>query len=75
MIKYALIRDASMIETLKGGVKAASPELEELILKCLAIKRDVVGADELDKGERMILNFGHTIGHALERMARPAERA
>jgi 3-dehydroquinate synthase len=69
MIKYALIRDKAMIETLKDNIiTASSPELEELIKRCLEIKRDVVAADERDKGERMILNFGHTIGHALERI-------
>ncbi len=69
MIKYAFIRDSAMIETLADNtITASSPELGYLIKRCLEIKRDVVAADERDKGERMILNFGHTIGHALERI-------
>lgn len=69
MIKDALIKDKSMLDVMDEHlINADSPELEELILRCLAIKRDVVAADEKDKGERMLLNFGHTIGHALERI-------
>lgn len=69
MIKYALIKDISMLDVIDGQkITADSNELEGLIIRCLAIKRDVVAADERDKGERMVLNFGHTIGHALERI-------
>ena len=40
--------------------------MEEIIHKCCDIKRIVVENDEKDKGERMLLNFGHTLGHAIE---------
>jgi 3-dehydroquinate synthase len=40
--------------------------LETLITECIRVKADVVSADERENGERRILNFGHTIGHALE---------
>lgn len=70
LIKYALIRDADMFLQLEGSpaVKADSPELEDLVARCVSIKRDVVAADERDTGERMVLNFGHTIGHGIERL-------
>lgn len=70
LIKYALIKDAAMFGALEtgGAVDAASENLEKLIVKCLGIKRDVVAADERDQGERMLLNFGHTIGHGIERL-------
>ena len=42
--------------------------IEELIYECVKIKRDVVEVDEHDTGLRMILNFGHTIGHAIEKI-------
>ena len=56
LIKYALIRDADVFVQLEEGpvVTADSPELMDLVARCVAIKRDVVGADERDTGERMI---------------------
>src|SRR5438128_11636489 len=44
--------------------------LTPLIAECCRIKADVVGADERESGPRRILNFGHTIGHALEAITR-----
>ncbi|MBT3318755.1 MAG: 3-dehydroquinate synthase [Clostridia bacterium] len=76
LIKYAAIKDAQMFETLEESDKidANSEILEELIVRCLQIKRDVVIEDELDRGERMKLNYGHTIGHGLERMCAKSGR-
>jgi 3-dehydroquinate synthase len=70
LIKYALIRDSNMFALLENEppVTADSSQLESLIVRCVSIKRDVVMADEKDTGERMLLNFGHTIGHAIERI-------
>ncbi len=70
LIKTALIRDAGMFIQLEQtpALCAESPEMEELIARCVGIKRDVVAADERDAGERMLLNFGHTIGHGIERL-------
>ncbi|MFA5675613.1 MAG: 3-dehydroquinate synthase [Christensenellales bacterium] len=69
IIKHSLIKDASMFVSLEEGeaINAHSDSLEGLIVANLAIKRDVVAVDERDKGERMLLNFGHTIGHGIER--------
>jgi len=41
--------------------------MEDIILKCINIKKTLVEADEFDKGQRMLLNFGHTLGHAIEK--------
>lgn len=62
IIKYAAIRDAKMGEELLSGNFA----MEDIIARCCQIKADIVVNDETDKGERMLLNFGHTIGHAVE---------
>jgi len=42
--------------------------IEEMIFRCVDIKREVVERDEFDTGERMLLNYGHTFGHALEKL-------
>ena len=41
----------------------------ELVARCCEIKAEVVGQDETESGLRAILNFGHTLGHALEATA------
>lgn len=76
LVKYAVIKDAQMFDALEnaGAITADSPILQDLIVKCLKIKRDVVTLDEFDKGERMKLNYGHTIGHGLERMCAQSGR-
>ncbi len=76
LIKYALIRDADMFIQLEqsGTIHADSDILSSWITRCLSIKRDVVAADEKDMGERMLLNFGHTIGHGIERLCAAQKR-
>lgn len=65
VIKYGAIRDAELFETLRCGVDSC---LEDVICTCVNIKKRVVENDEFDTGERMILNFGHTFGHAVEKL-------
>lgn len=64
-IKYGLIKDKTLFERIASG--NIQNYLEEMIYRCIEIKANVVEADEFDRGERMLLNFGHTIGHAIER--------
>ena len=67
VIKYGMIRDAALFDLVAAHTQESiSAVLEEVIAACIAIKRDVVEADEFDTGERMILNYGHTLGHAIE---------
>lgn len=62
-IKYAFIKDATLLELFSNSYK----NILAIIKRCVIIKKDVVQNDEFDKGERMILNFGHTIGHTIEK--------
>ena len=62
MVKHALIADAEYLEELLGG----SLLRLDLIQKSLAIKEGICKKDPLEEKERLLLNFGHTVGHAIE---------
>jgi 3-dehydroquinate synthase len=65
IIKHAIIRDAAMFELLQEFDRK---DLATLVRRNVAIKGAIVEADEREtKGERALLNFGHTVGHAIER--------
>jgi 3-dehydroquinate synthase len=70
VIKYGIIYDAALFEQLERDIAALlkrDPDvLAGVIARCCEIKADVVRQDETESGLRAILNFGHTIGHALE---------
>ena len=66
VIKYGCIRSPELFEKLEN--QNARDIIDEIIFECVSIKRDVVENDERDTGERAILNFGHTFGHALEKL-------
>jgi 3-dehydroquinate synthase len=70
VVKYGMIRDATLFEFIDrnlAAIRGREPEvLDEIVHRCAAIKADVVAKDEKESGERAILNYGHTIGHALE---------
>lgn len=63
-IKYGVIASPRLFDKLAGG--NAHNDLEDSIEQCISIKRDLVMRDEFDNGDRQLLNFGHTIGHAVE---------
>ena len=65
-IKYGMISSAPLFERMEQG--NIMPEIDEIIAHCVSIKRDVVEQDEHDNGLRMILNYGHTLGHAIEKV-------
>jgi 3-dehydroquinate synthase len=66
IFKHALIRDATQWSRLKAYKQLPMHDLSSLLQSSLEVKRAVVEADPFEKGLRKILNFGHTIGHALE---------
>ncbi len=67
-VKYGFIKDKSILTTIRDLKAEDSLLAEEIISRCIEIKCAIVEADERDFGERMLLNFGHTIGHAIEKL-------
>ncbi|KAF0132959.1 MAG: aroB1 [Candidatus Saganbacteria bacterium] len=71
VLKYGLIKDTSIIDVLDSNPKISANFWESIIIRCAKIKADIVSKDERElSGERMILNFGHTIGHAVESLSK-----
>ena len=68
VIKYGCIRDAAFLSWLeqRPSRQEIMAEIEHVLYTCCDIKRAVVVEDERDTGARMVLNFGHTLGHAYE---------
>ena len=66
VIKYGCIANPDILDLISAPDFHAN--MERIVYECVRIKRDVVQEDEHDNGLRMILNFGHTIGHAAEKL-------
>lgn len=62
VIKYAVLGDSDLFDTLYQG----DWSLENIIETCVSMKAEIVEEDEQDRGRRRLLNFGHTVGHAVE---------
>ena len=69
VIKYGCIKDKDFFDNLLKykDKEEVMNNIEYIIHNCCRIKKEVVEKDEKDTGERMLLNFGHTIGHAIEK--------
>jgi 3-dehydroquinate synthase len=70
--KYGLTSTPALLTVLRDRVDAILARdpvvMEELVVTCVRAKAEVVSEDERDAGGRMVLNYGHTVGHALERL-------
>lgn len=64
IIKHGIIRDRKLFKSLAGENDFS---WEDIIANSIAIKAEIVEKDVFDKGERQLLNFGHTIGHGVEK--------
>jgi 3-dehydroquinate synthase len=68
IIKHAIIADAKMFEQLRDWKASDALALQPLIKRNIEIKSNIVAKDDRDRtGDRALVNFGHTVGHAIER--------
>ena len=68
-IKMAATNDADLFELIEKS-EDIHQDIERIIVRALQIKREVVESDPKEKGPRMVLNFGHTVGHAIETLGK-----
>lgn len=66
-LKYAVLCGGELMEILESGLNENN--FERFIELCVSCKRDIVEADERESGMRRLLNLGHTLGHALEKVS------
>ena len=76
VVKYGIILDAELFaqleahaDTLRDFAHPPAALLCQLIARCIALKVSIIEEDEREQGRRAILNYGHTVGHALENVA------
>lgn len=73
VVKYGVIADPALFNRCESGIRewlnGRSPVPASVMAKCIRIKLRIVELDERESGLRRILNFGHTLGHAIERAA------
>ena len=65
IVKYGVLGDAALFASLERDGVAS--QVERVIARCVEMKRDIVEEDEFDTGRRMLLNLGHSVGHAIEK--------
>ncbi|MEJ5253566.1 MAG: 3-dehydroquinate synthase [Chthonomonadetes bacterium] len=74
VLKYGIIADEALWQTVNEYAnllrRGRSPNLDQIVYRCCQIKAHIVSQDETEQGIRAILNFGHTVGHALEAVSR-----
>ena len=66
VVKYAVINDRTLFDSLSADIPT---KIDEVIAACVKHKADIVEADEFDRGERQLLNLGHTAAHAIEMLS------
>ncbi|MCL2108216.1 MAG: 3-dehydroquinate synthase [Oscillospiraceae bacterium] len=66
VLKYGVIADRALFDALNPPLTITDNRLQKIIARCVELKRDVVVEDEFETGVRKLLNFGHTVGHAIE---------
>lgn len=66
VVKHGVLSDAELFELCRQGWDAARDNLDEIVRRAMAVKIRIIQEDPYERGKRAALNFGHTLGHALE---------
>jgi shikimate kinase / 3-dehydroquinate synthase len=69
VVKHGVIADPVLFQLCSRGDKMVRANLSELIGRAVAVKVRIIGVDPHEQGERASLNYGHTVGHALEKVS------
>ncbi|MBK7408578.1 MAG: 3-dehydroquinate synthase [Saprospirales bacterium] len=69
VVKHALVGDVGLWEELQSQPDPATVDWDKILPRAIMVKKRIVEADPLEKGLRQVLNFGHTVGHAIETWA------
>jgi len=73
IIKCAVIKDKKLFEFIEQNIKkilsGSEKEMNKIIARTIEIKKEVVKSDEKENDQRIVLNYGHTFGHAIEKLS------
>jgi len=69
VVKHGVIADPALFTLCSGGLDAVKNDLAQIVQRAMAVKVQIIEADPYEKGIRAALNFGHTVGHAIEKVS------
>lgn len=69
VVKHGVIADPALFTLCSGGLEAVKDDMAQVVQRAMAVKAQIIEADPYEKGIRAALNFGHTVGHAIEKVS------
>lgn len=69
VVKHGVIADSALFTLCSGGLNAVKDDVTQIVQRAMSVKVQIIEADPYEKGIRAALNFGHTIGHAIEKVS------
>lgn len=69
VVKHGVIADPALFTLCSGGLEAVKDDMVQVVQRAMAVKVQIIEADPYEKGIRAALNFGHTVGHAIEKVS------
>ncbi|MGQ9834316.1 MAG: 3-dehydroquinate synthase [Candidatus Villigracilaceae bacterium] len=69
VVKHGVIADPALFTLCSAGLEAVKEDMVQIVQRAMAVKVQIIEADPYEKGIRAALNFGHTVGHAIEKVS------